>query len=232
MQLVSAPYAFAAAYASNAVNLINGSGNNLMYSSANTVIVPGAFNAGPTTVTGSETVTGPETVAGSLSVTNLNAGSATVTNQLTAGSATVNNNLTAGSATVNNQLKAGSITTSGNIQVGTAGLAVAADNTAPQTAPLRIVQGIVVPSGGGSAVSGFGFSVSKITTGEYTITFTKPFSSTMVTVTATALVGYITDTNSYVVTCQLNTSSAISLYITKGNVTVDEPFMFMAIGSN
>ena len=185
LQLVSSPYAFLAANAVNAANLVNAGKTNVLSIVNNSLSIP---NAGSSlTVNGSVSAT-IQSVSGTLS-----AGSATITNTLSA------NTLNAVSANVTNTLNATTLnaTTLNATTATVTNLTVTGTNSAAyfrgdgggitnvptlDEPNLKIIRGRVDTRGVDTILAGRGFTITPAGVGFAVITFTVPFSDVPIVV--------------------------------------------------
>ena len=179
LQLVSSPYAFLAANAVNAANLVNAGKTNVLSIVNNSLSIP---NAGSSlTVNGTVSATS-QSVSGTLT-----AGNATITNTLNANTLNANT-LNAGSARVTNTLTATTLTattaTITNLTVtGTNSAAYfRGDGGGITNVPtldepnLKMIRGRVDTRGVDAILAGRGFTITPAGAGFVTVTFTVPFS--------------------------------------------------------
>ena len=175
LQLVSSPYAFLAANAVNAANLVNAGKTNVLSIVNNSLSIPnagssltvnGTVSATSQSVSGTLTA-GNATITNTLNANTLNAGSARVTNTLTA------TTLTATTATITNLTVTG--TNSAAYFRGDGG---GITNVPTLDEPnLKMIRGRVdTRTSPDSILAGTGFTITSAGFGFVTVTFTVPFS--------------------------------------------------------
>ena len=203
LQLVSSPYAFLAANAVNAANLVNAGKTNVLSIVNNSLSIPnagssltvnGAVSANSQSVSGTLTA-GNATITNTLSANTLNAVSANVTNTLTASTLLANNltltstaNVTNLNVTVNANIANLSVTRTAfvisNLNVfGTNSAAYFIGNGGGITnvptldePNLKMIRGRVDTRGVDAILAGRGFTITPAGAGFVTVTFTVPFS--------------------------------------------------------
>ena len=203
LQLVSSPYAFLAANAVNAANLVNAGKTNVLSIVNNSLSIPnagssltvnGTVSATSQSVSGTLTA-GNATITNTLSANTLNAVSANVTNTLTASTLLANNltltstaNVTNLNVTVNANIANLSVTRTAfvisNLNVfGTNSAAYFIGNGGGITnvptldePNLKMIRGRVDTRGVDAILAGRGFTITPAGGGFVVVTFTVPFS--------------------------------------------------------
>jgi hypothetical protein len=219
LQLVSSPYAFLAANAVNAANLVNAGKTNVLSIVNNSLSIP---NAGSSLTVNGTLNAGSANVTNTLSANTLNAGSANVTNTLTASTlvaanltltstATVTNLTVTGNANIANLSATRSASVNSNLNVfGTNSAAYFIGNGGGITnvptldePNLKMIRGRVDTRGTDSILAGTGFTITPAGAGFVVVTFTVPFSDVPIVVAQNdiqggdyrAILGSVTRTN-------------------------------------
>jgi hypothetical protein len=197
LQLVSSPYAFLAANAVNAANLVNAGKTNVLSIVNNSLSIP---NAGSSLTVNGTLNAGSATITNTLSANTLNAVSANVTNTLTAsilvaanltltGSANITN-LTVLNANIANLSVTRTASVISNLNVfGTNSAAYFIGNGGGITnvptldePNLKMIRGRVDTRGVDTILAGNGFTITPAGGGFVTVTFTVPFSDVPIVV--------------------------------------------------